>query len=239
MARLSRDARLETREARTRLKARKEPHWRQIHPGLFVGYYKGNNGGAWIMRRLVDGKYQKERLGKADDYQDANWLDVLDYKQAHRKTLERDDTYAKRNAGVITSPYLVRNAMSDYLDWYKVHRKDYRSTEITIKAHILPIFGNKRVDELTTQQIRKWHEGLASAPARQRGTKSFLEISPDDTEGMRKRKATANRILTVLKAAAKGDPATKKRVLLQDTKRGLDRGFLHEHDPHCVTRGVF
>ena len=201
MPRLQRDARFETREARKRIKVSKDPYWRRIHPGLFVGYYKGHRGGVWFMRRWENGKYQKERLGKADDFMDANGINILDYKQAHRKAMGQDDSYAKREVGIRTGPYLVRDAMADYLEWYAIHRKAVRSAELTINAHILPKFGNKRVDELTTLQIRKWHENLAFAPARTRGIKHRRTISPDDTEGMRKRKATANRILTVFKAA--------------------------------------
>ena len=73
-----RDSRLETREARKRLPVNQhnEPLWKVIHPGLFIGYYKGGRGGVWYMRRRIekDGKkvYEKTRLGIADDYADAN-----------------------------------------------------------------------------------------------------------------------------------------------------------------------
>ena len=38
MARSLRDSRLETREARLRLKPRGKPYWRLIEPGLHLGY---------------------------------------------------------------------------------------------------------------------------------------------------------------------------------------------------------
>ena len=59
---------------------------------------------------------------------------------------------------------------------------------------------------MTARQIREWHSGLAEAPARLRTKDGALELKtraldPDDTEAVRRRRATANRVLTVLKAA--------------------------------------
>lgn len=45
MGRLVRDSRLESRDARSRLKARKEPYWRLISEGVHLGYYHGDRGG--------------------------------------------------------------------------------------------------------------------------------------------------------------------------------------------------
>lgn len=85
MSRLTRDVRLETREARSRLKQQHEPYWRLVHQGLYIGYRKGPRGGVWFLRRLVGRRYLKSRLGLADDTRDANGAQVLSYKQAHKK----------------------------------------------------------------------------------------------------------------------------------------------------------
>jgi integrase len=195
MARIARDARIETREARTRLKASHEPYWRQIHQGLFIGYRKGPTGGVWWARRLVEGRYHKQRLGRADDYQDANGLDVLSYAQAARKAMELADQ-------AVTAPiergYTVADACRDYLLWFRAHRKSYRDTERTVNAHILPTLGKRKVEALTTVELRGWHQALAEAPIRRRG--NFVKVDPTDTDAQRARKASANRILTVLKA---------------------------------------
>ena len=227
MARQSRDARLETREARTRLKVAKEPHWRQIHPGLFVGYYKGRTGGVWFSRRLVGGRYAKTRLGTADDFQDANGIDVLSYAQAHRLTLDRANATVKRDAG---QSYTVADAMADYLAWFKAHRKAYRQTELAIEAHINPALGNKRVAELETTEIRKWHQDLALAPLRRRGKRVAVDTS--DAAVMRRRRASANRILTILRAglnfayhegrAPSADPWERVKPF-----RGVDEARIH------------
>ncbi len=195
MARLSRDARLETREARTRLKIQHEPYWRQIHHGLFIGYRKGKTGSKWIARRAVDGKYRKKTLGKADDRSDANGQDVLDYKQAHAKTLE----FADSDLDITPIEYTVGDAMADYMHWHEAHGKSADHTRHVIDGHILPRFKNKLVADLNTSAISRWHQSLATAPLHRRGKKQAIDTA--DPDAVRKRKATANRILTVFKAA--------------------------------------
>ncbi len=45
MARQVRDAKLSTREARSKLSVQHVPHWRLIHEGLHLGYRKGARAG--------------------------------------------------------------------------------------------------------------------------------------------------------------------------------------------------
>jgi integrase len=183
---LSRDSRIETREARSRLKARKEPYWRSVSPGLAIGYYKGPRGGVWYRRQVVGGRYQKTRLGVADDRQDADGAAVLDYKQAHDKAAKEPTREARAAAGLDLT---VSDAMRDYLDWYAAHRKPsgYQTTKITVNAHIDKALGKLKVAELTGRELRAWHQKLG-------------RCDRDDPDVVRRRKATANRVLTVLKA---------------------------------------
>ena len=59
--------------------------------------------------------------------------------------------------------------------------------------------------KLTAKRLRKWHRALAQIPARLRTRKGedqkYRELDPDDDEALRRRRATANRTLTILKAA--------------------------------------
>src|SRR5262249_26892202 len=82
MARTVRDANLETRAARARLKVRQEPYWRAIDRGAHLGYYRGARAGSWIARLYREGRYHKQDLGRADDVTDGDGLHVLDYFQA-------------------------------------------------------------------------------------------------------------------------------------------------------------
>lgn len=199
MARIARDSRLETREARRKLKQQHEPYWKQIHPGLFIGCRKGAKGSVWFVRRLVDGKYQKKKIGIVDDYQDANGKDVFDYKQAQRAALAYSDLPTDKEKQ-LTGTYTVQDAVDEYLEWFKANRKSYDGTKQSINRHIIPAFGNKDIKSLTTREIRKWLDRVATSPIRRGGSISVREIDINDQEAVRKRKSTANRVLNMLKA---------------------------------------
>jgi integrase len=73
------------------------------------------------------------------------------------------------------------------------------------------VLGTVEVAQLTTHQIRSWHQAIAdaaplvrkgktTAPARV-AAKLKNRPAPKDAQGKRQRRATANRVLTVLKAA--------------------------------------
>jgi integrase len=72
-------------------------------------------------------------------------------------------------------------------------------------AWILPDLGSIQVEKLTTDRINRWRNKLATQPKRVRKKLTALEPAtretPDDEDARRARKATANRILTMLKAA--------------------------------------
>lgn len=158
--------------------------------------------GTWDARLRNNGRYTYTSLGDADDYLDANGADVLDFFQAQDKARQIADE-SKKAGGVIQKPLTVAEAAKHYLAWYKDHRKAFKETEHTVTAHILPIFGSKLVTELTTLEIRTWHNKLATTAPRRRtgmGEKQRFGDRPVTDDKKRARKSTANRILTVLKA---------------------------------------
>ena len=74
----------------------------------------------WIARRYIGldakgvGRYKKQTLGMADDFQDADGRGVLSYAQAQKLAHERADEAA---APGHAAPLTVRQAMDDYLAW--------------------------------------------------------------------------------------------------------------------------
>ena len=205
MPRTVRDANLETRSARARLTVARF-HWRAVAPGLALGYRRGKRGyGSWTVRALADraaGAYETHRIGFADDTQDADGAGILTYHQAS----ERARALATDKSGTAPArPYTVDEAAHDYIEWFGAHRKSVAGTENVIRAHILPRLGRRLLADLSTREIQRWHEALAASPARVR--------SPDDAKAprhreqdladpaiARRRRATANRILSVLRA---------------------------------------
>ena len=91
------------------------------------------------------------RLGLADDLLAADGKEVLDHSQAVRAALRWCDQQEGRISGEapIREPYTVAKAMTDYLDWFRAHRKSVGATELKVTAHILPALGNQEVEKLT------------------------------------------------------------------------------------------
>jgi integrase len=205
VARRIRDTRLETREARTRLNVRSKPYWRSIEQGVHLGYRRLNGrSGSWCTRiYLGNQKYLVEALGLADDLSDANDSKILNYWQAQRKARERAAKAARSTTW--SGPFLVSDATNAYLDWMRENRKSASDTAKKIAVFIDPKLGGINCAALTTEIIREWHSDLAKQPARIRSgigkDQNFRKHSAEDRESVRRRRATANRLLTVLKAA--------------------------------------
>jgi integrase len=208
VARTIKDTALETRAARSRLKARGSPYYRSLEEGLHLGYRKPLSGGAgkWIARHYIGGQaYQIENIATADDYSDADGVAALSYRQAQAKARERMVARAHHAAGK-TGPLTMRDAVESYLQFLEAHRRcgsGYHARH-RANAHILPALGNVEVQALTTQQLRAWHIKLAATPARVRtspGAKQQYRKLDPSAEGIRRRRATANKTLAVLKAA--------------------------------------
>ena len=185
MARRPRDARIETREARRRLKVRKEPYWRQVHKGLSIGYYRGTQTGSWNARRIVDGRKVYQRIATADDYADADGEIVLSYEQAVQRVMNGDQIKPATAEG----KYTVSDAVKEYLqDLQARSPRGYHDAYLRYRKHVLPKFRARTVSSLTRSEIRRWHQQIA-------GTNS------EDAEKYRQRCNTANRNLSSLKAA--------------------------------------
>ena len=150
-----------------------------------------------------------ETIGTADDTLDADGAVILSFAQAQAEARKRF-TEAKREAAGLPAtqagPYLVRDAVNDYLSWLDVHRKSGRVVRWTAEASILPELGDKSCAKLTADDIRRWMERAATEPARLRTKKGekqrYRQVEPEQREDeTRRRRATANRKLVILKAA--------------------------------------
>lgn len=193
MVRKLRDSRLETRAARAGLKGLT---FKNVGPGLAIGYRKGARGGKWVARTYSgDRSYHLEVLGWADDTVEADGVQVLTFWQAVKKA-------QSLTAPVPTGPYTVADAVSDYLRHLE-GRRSYRDTQLRLNAFALPTFGKTEVAKLTYDELTAWHRELATMPARLRsGSKpQKFRFAEDDPERIRGRKVSANRILAQFRAA--------------------------------------
>ncbi len=211
MPRAVKDVRLDTPTARGRLAVQKKPHYRLIERGLHVGYYAGKTGGSWIARRQIgQGVYATHKLGLADDGRAADGKHVLTFAQA--QTAARDWATqeairaANPDAAPPKAPLTVRAAATAYVADYTARGgKALATLNTTINAFILPTLGDRLVKDLTSSAITAWMRAIAAAPPRRRSRKNATapkvgKLAPGDTEAHRARRASANRILTVLKS---------------------------------------
>jgi integrase len=208
MAKRVRNAKLESRTAREKLPVRGKPVYVPIGKGLHLGYRKGKSEGRWVVRLYeAEGRtYVVETIGTADDAHDADGTRYLDFWQAQARAREK---LAASHAGERSGPYLVREACDDYLaDYLRRSGKDETNARSRLDR-IKTALGSIEVAKLTVRDVRNWHSALAAGPRLTRskaldeatGERKGRPIDAADADAVRRRKASANRLLNVAKAA--------------------------------------
>jgi integrase len=220
MARVKRSNDLGSVEARRGLKIRPEPYFLVIEKGLALGYRKSSAGGSWSVRRYdpATRRNTELRIGTADDNRDADGVEVLNFAQAQRKVMADAKVRADQSSGKL---YTVADAVTDYIDYLRAHRKSADDTAIKLNAYVVPYLGNKRIAELTPGDFDEWLKGAIKRQQKRKHKKSRPEpkrrrkMKPQELEGdaegskaiphdpdelRRRRKATVNRVITALKA---------------------------------------
>jgi len=204
LAREHRNTRLQTREARSKLKPREEPYWHDLERGRSIGYFRGVRGGSWKLREYIGGAYRKRYLGRADDVNDRDGVSILSFTDAVRCALKED-----RPTLQVQTKCRVEDALDEYFEARQVSSMSdsiYRD-RVAADAYIVPVaderpakrlsepqrkrlrnsLRGKLVDELTTADLRRWRDSLVP------GTK--------DPEERRRAQSSANRVWAVLRAA--------------------------------------
>lgn len=177
----------------------------KITKGLALMYRRGRKGaGTWAAQiRDEQGSYVWRPLGAADDFAEPDGVAVLNHKQAIDAALaalahyRRPETVpeahgSRKGRGVA---YTVADAIEDHLRRLGVEGKPsgHRAATAVAKTHILPALGHLPVAKLTADKLARWRDALAAAPP--------LRQRKDRPADPTARRATANRIFTVLKAA--------------------------------------
>jgi integrase len=176
-------------------------------PGLALTYRKSESlGGVWFGRKLREGtkQYLFHRIGLADDVQPANGINVFSYEQAVKEA----ENWNAQETGlvVVNKAYSVRNLMNDYLAdrETKKGRSQIRKKQMAEKNILLEL-GNIPLRKLTHQQVENWlHNRARSLPRTRSGPNELVyrEVANvEDEEYRRKRKASANTMWNLLKAA--------------------------------------
>ena len=202
MVGLVRHANLTSRSARSRLERRRQPHWQALVRGrAHLGWQRWpeDRTGRWLLRRfLARNKYRVVELGAADDAMPADGVRVLNFAQAEAMARARLDT-----APAVVHRLTVQQAMTRYIDYKQGLGQSVRDVVSRSAVHILPALGDCVVAELTAERLRKWLAVMAAQPAQSRPKdgKARYQPAPANDDAVRARRASANRVLTMLKAA--------------------------------------
>jgi integrase len=140
----------------------------------------------------------EEALGAADDKLPADGVTIFSYEQARKRASEWLPTALQKSTGVVPRrrDYTVLDACEDYLNALDGRKPTYIPRKI-INAVITPALGAASVEKLTRARIEQWLKQTAETPRR----KPRNGLKADDTEALRRRKDSANRYLTILRAA--------------------------------------
>jgi len=164
---------------RNRLVPRNEPYWHEVSRGKHVGYRKGKRGGAWVAKFTVTGRGREiKRLGRDSE--------IASYAEA----LEAANRWFSGLGGGSRVGYTVGNACQAYMDHLRVEKGEtaVETARVRIDAHIkISTLWGTKLSALAPEKITRWRNGQV--------------VTDQGEDKQRASRATANRTLTVLKAA--------------------------------------
>jgi integrase len=212
MARVVRNPKLDSREARSKLPVRREPHWVKLGSGRALGYRKTATGrGFWIAkhRDKASSNRRHESLGAADDAMDADGLEIFSYEQACKLAYAFFEKVARRAAGLENADHAQPQTVGEALESYFADREGRGSKSVAkeraaMAVHVPESLSCTSLDRLSKHQLKAWLRGMAAKPAMHRGARAAEPVflaRPLDDEGIRKRRASANRYWTILRGA--------------------------------------
>jgi integrase len=205
--------RLGTAESRAALKIQAEPYWATITPGTALGYYKGERDRSWFVRQRSGGKYVKARIGTPDDFAAADGQVVLSHSQAVNKAVSVQVEGRTPSPRHYADGVTLNQVMEAYIAEHLSGRGSQRFTQLTWKQHIKEDIGTKLVSAVDDAALRKWLKALVAKAPTLRAPNGERKADPrfDATqpEQQRARKASANRTLTMVKAALNWGRAKK------------------------------
>jgi integrase len=208
MAQRANLVKLDSPTARKRLAASQTVYWNTVSRGCSLGYRRAanNTAGVWKVKYVPPkdaggsstARRIQETIGAADDVLGADGVTVLSYEQARKKANEWFPIALQKATGLVPQrrDYTVEDACGDYLNALEGRKPTYTSRKV-INAVIVPALGKVAVEKLTRVRIEQWLKDIAEKPRR----KPRHDLKPDDDEAKRRRKDSANRYLTILRAA--------------------------------------
>ncbi|WOH51915.1 site-specific integrase [Bradyrhizobium sp. sBnM-33] len=179
-------------------------------------YRRNVTSGSWVVKASDGhGAYWTKVVGIADDYDDANGKNVLDFFQAQgvAKQLARGGEDGSDD----TAPITVDGALKDYRRDLEARGANAYNAQ-SPRAHLTPVLLAKPVQLLNAHELKKWRDGLLGkvAPATVnricRCLCAALELARQHDERIQNRQAWE------IGLAALPDAQEARNVILSDDK---------------------
>jgi integrase len=158
---------------RDALEPRREPYWRMIRRGEYIGYRKLDSGSqTWIARRRgEDGKQTYTSLGVVTDAKDGGFDDARAKAEAWFKL---------KDTGITDEIVTVEHACRRYVEERRKSKSEEcaRDAEARFERVVYddPI-GKRALSKLRTAHIKSWRDGLELSPAAKNRTLVALKAA--------------------------------------------------------------
>jgi integrase len=213
MARSTRSTQLETRSARLRLPVAKKPVFVRIAPRIGLGYRRNRTAGTWVAR-VADGSGGNwiRRFGVADDFEDADGNQVLDFWQAQEKAR----ALGRSNGADSARPITIVEALALYENDLRTRSGD-NGNVVRLRAHLPASLGDKPIALLSAGDLRRWRDGLiksmtpSSANRTAAVLKAALNLAAEHDERVINERAWQNGL------AAIPDATRSRNVIIDDS----------------------
>ena len=215
MLRQRNDAKICSITQRKELSPRRKPYFVALHSvrQAHLGYRKMRKntpktaGGKWLLRYRWEGRYKERAFAQCDDDGlPSNGNTIQSFEQAVKSATVLYSTLTAAESLNGERQFTVGDCMSAYLSSLESEGKPIDDALWRINTHIDPYLKDFLCAELDAETLRHWRDDLAKQPPRVRSSiackrPTYRKVDMSDPEVIRKRQATVNRTLTVLRAA--------------------------------------
>lgn len=194
-AKRSTNYKISTYNARTKLAQRAEPYWQKLSKGHYIGIRRNTKAGnsltgRWVARKtLAENRYIYTTLGSDTEL---NFDEACEAARTYFTSLVATDSGA-----VSGKDYTFDICFSEYLKNVKTNKgiSAARQVEKRLRKHLPVKVFDTPVNAITHQQVKDFRDDMVRV--------SDENIAEDESEldNIRKSKSSANRVLTIFRAA--------------------------------------
>jgi len=149
---------LKDRTNRRKLPVRIKPYFVSLGNGRSIGYGRNKGVGAWVLR-TTDGKGKPtfKRFAQADDFDEANGVSILTYRQAlERVSADRGDDETSSTVSVAAHTVTVGDALDEYER--DLDLRGGRTDQVDYVRRLLGALLKQPVALLKFRDLRRWRD---------------------------------------------------------------------------------